>query len=164
MKKFKLVWDERVLDSDGDFLHMEGKSQIIEANSEDEACDIWEAANKHNDCQNGLDSCTEVVEHPLFAKHLKVIMPDSFIYGVPVEFIARHRAEYYASKDYAGDVTKSLIEDTLPLFESDDYEIQDWAVNNLNWSDVKNSAVILGKSLCDNDMEDAWANGEHSIV
>ena len=164
MKKFKLTWNERVVDSDGGMLHMEVKHQIIEADTEDKACDIWDEENEFNEYQNGLSDCVEVVEHQLFSKHLKIEMPDGHTYGVPVEFIARHHAEYYCQKDYNGDITKSLIEGTLPLFESYADEITDWAQNNLNWSDVKGCALVLGKKSMDSEMEEAWVNGEHSIV
>lgn len=66
-------------------------------------------------------------------------MPDGSKWGVPVEVIARNRAAYYAH-EFDGDVERSLKEDTLPLFESDDYDVEDWASNNMNWSDVAQHA------------------------
>ena len=160
MKKFKLTWDERVTDHDDDFLYMEEKSQIIEAENEDAACDQWNKENEHNEYQNGLSDCVEVVEHPLFSKRLVITMPDESQWAVPVEFIARHRASYYA-KEFGDDVTQSLREDTLPLFESENYEIQDWSANNMNWSDVKD--VALRVKAPDVDYDDGWCNGEWSI-
>lgn len=164
MKKFKAVWRERIVDQEGDTLGHEMKSQIIEAENEDKACDIWDAENEHNEYQNGLDSCEEVVEHPLFSMKIKIDMPDGFTYGVPVERIARHRAERYADKEYGGDIGQSLREDTLPLFDAHKDEIVDWAINNLNWSDVSQYAVVLDKKLQKVDMEGAWVNGEHTLI
>ncbi|WP_213067179.1 hypothetical protein [Acinetobacter sp. CFCC 10889] len=161
MKKFKLTWDERVVDQDGETLHLEQKNQVIEAESEAAACEQWKKENEHNENQNGLESCEEVVEHPLFSKCLVVTMSDESQWAVPVEFIARHRAAYYAIKEYEGNIAESLRDDTLPLFESEQYEIHDWAANNMNWSDVQCVAVQVEKPSV--DYEDGWCNGEWSI-
>lgn len=60
--------------------------------------------------------------------HLMTVeMPDGGVLGVPVEMIAKHRAEHYAS-EFGGGVERSLAEDTIPLFESDEYEIHAWGV------------------------------------
>ncbi|RYL25079.1 hypothetical protein [Acinetobacter piscicola] len=163
MKKFKLTWDERVCDDMGDTLYFEGKSQIIEAENEDVACDQWEKENEHNEYQNGLDDCVEVVESELFKKHLLIDMPDGLTYGIPVEIIARNRAEYYAQKEYDGDITESLRDDTLPLFE-DISEIHDWASNNMNWSDAKKHAITLKKKISESEFQDAWVNGEWKVA
>lgn len=164
MKRFKLTWDERVPDHEGYTSHFEEKTQIIEAESEDAACAQWEKENQHNDNQNGLDNCVEIVEHELFSKNLVVSMPDGFDYAVPVEVIARHRAEYYAHKDYNGDITKSLVEDTLPLFQADHDEIREWASNSMNWNDVKDKAKQLMKRVEKFDYQNAWVNGEWKIL
>ncbi len=79
--------------------------------------------------------------------------------------IARNRATHYA-KEFDGDVERSLAEDTIPLFESDDYEIKDWAANNMNWSDVKREAKKLKDAmpLLPSDFHEAWVNGEKEVV
>jgi len=87
-------------------------------------------------------------------KYLTVKMPDGSVYGVPVEMIARNRAAHY-SHEFDGDIERSLKEDTIPLFESDDYEIQDWAVNNMNWSDFDGHQVNISDASKP-DFEDAW--------
>lgn len=164
MKKFKLTWCERVCDEEGDTLYSENKSQVVDAENEDAACDLWEEENKYNDNQNGLDDCVEVVEHELFSKHLYIDMPDGMTYGVPVELIARNRAEYYAHKEYDGDVAESLRDDTLPLFESNSYEIHDWAANNMDWSEVKGKAIMLTKKVPVSDFQDAWCNAKYTLI
>lgn len=163
MKKFKLTWKERVCDEDGDMLYFERKSETIEAENEDAACDLWEKEHAHDD-HNGLHDCVEVVESELFKKHIYIDMPDDLTYGVPVELIARHRAEYYANKEYDGDIAESLRDDTIPLFESDDFEIRDWASNNMNWSEVKDSAITLKKKVGEDEFQDAWVNGEWKVA
>ena len=90
-------------------------------------------------------------------KHLIVTMPDGSEWAVPVAVIARHRAAYYA-KEFDGDVERSLAEDTMPLFESDGYEVHDWAANNMRWEMVKEHAHQV-KSSAAVDYEEGWCNG-----
>ena len=94
-------------------------------------------------------------------KYLTVEMPDGSIWGVPVEMIAKNRAAHYAS-EFGGDVERSLAEDTLPLFE-DDYEIQDWAVNNMHWSSFDGHHVKLRDALPP-DFLRVWMNGEKGFA
>lgn len=88
----------------------------------------------------------EVIETPLFDKKIYLDMPDGLTYAVPVEIIARDRAEHYKD-EFNHDLGESLREDTIPLFLDNDYEIKDWARNNMNWSDVKDKAITLKKKL-----------------
>ena len=89
-------------------------------------------------------------------------MPDGSKWGVPVEIIARHRAEHYAH-EFGGDVERSLAEDTEPLFAQSEFEITDWARNNLNWSDVDAKAQEV-EPPGDPDFEVGWAEGEVEIM
>lgn len=91
-------------------------------------------------------------------KYMTIKMSDGSKWAVPVDMIAYHRAKHYAH-EYGGNIERSLAEDTVPLFESDDYEIEDWAVNNLNWSDFKGYQVRIDESQ-EPDFEDEWINGE----
>ncbi len=95
-------------------------------------------------------------------KMMTVEMPDGSKWGVPVEMIARYRATHYA-REFDGDVELSLAEDTIPLFESDDYEIQDWAVNNMNWSDFDGHQVKVESAPLP-DFQEAWMNGNKGFV
>lgn len=95
-------------------------------------------------------------------KALRVTMPDGSKWDVPVLFIAQDRAQHYAG-EFSGNVEMSLSEDTLPLFEDDDYEIEDWAVNNMNWSDVAGQAKIV-KEQSAPDYQEGWLNGHKEIV
>lgn len=95
-------------------------------------------------------------------KMLMVEQKDGSLWGVPVDVIARDRATHYA-KEFDGDVERSLAEDTLPLFEADDYEVWDWAENNMNWADVAAHARKL-KDAPPPDFQDAWNSGAKSVV
>lgn len=96
-------------------------------------------------------------------KYLQITMPDGSKWGVPVDIIARNRAEFYADRDFDGDVERSLAEDTVPIFEEDEYAIEDWAANNMNWSDVEAHAVKLTEAP-QPDFQEAWVNGDKEIV
>jgi len=97
-------------------------------------------------------------------KFLKVTMPDGSKWKVPVRVIAEHRAAYYAQKEHVS-LEQSLKSDTLPLFEEDEYEVEDWASNNMDWTDVEKHAVrVKDKGLTDEDLQEGWVNGEKEIV
>ncbi len=93
---------------------------------------------------------------------LRVTMPDGSKWEVPVLVIAMDRAKYYAGKDFDGDIDQSLKEDTIPLFESDSYQVEDWASNNMNWSEVEKDAVKV--VISDVDYQKGWVNGDTEIV
>lgn len=97
----------------------------------------------------------------MLKKLLVITMPDSSKWSVPVEIIARHRAAEYAS-EFGGDVEQSLAEDTIPLFEEDDYNVEDWAANNMNWSDVQAHAKLVERGEC--DFQEGWVNGEKEVI
>lgn len=93
---------------------------------------------------------------PTTAKY-RVEMSDGSLWEVPVQVIADSRDENYA--DEQEDTIGSIREKTLS-----DYEIQDWAGNYMNWSDVKEFAVrsaVVQKAI---DWEDGWRNGFQKIV
>lgn len=94
-------------------------------------------------------------------KHLQIEMPDGSKWAVPVHVIAMNRAAYYAKNDGVS-IEASLNNDTLPLFEADEFEIEDWAANNMNWEDVEHLAVCIGKG--GSDYQDGWCNGEKKII
>ena len=91
-----------------------------------------------------------------------VTMPDGSRWGVPVAIIARDRATHYAS-EFGGDVERSLAEDSVPLFEESEFEIIDWAANNMNWSDVAPHAVRMAESE-PADYQEGWVNGDKQLV
>ncbi|MEP9172143.1 hypothetical protein ABKT63_18040 [Enterobacter hormaechei] len=95
------------------------------------------------------------------SKHLQIEMPDGSKWAVPVHVIAMNRATYYAKNDGIT-IEDSLNNDTLPLFESDDFEIEDWSANNMNWSDVEHLAICISK--VETDYEEGLCNGDKEII
>lgn len=94
-------------------------------------------------------------------KRLLIEMPDGSKWTVPVSLIAMNRATYYAKNDSVS-IEASLNNDTLPLFEANEFEIKDWAANNMNWEDVEHMAVCIGKG--DTDYQEGWINGDNKII
>jgi len=92
-------------------------------------------------------------------KKLVITMEDNSKWSVPVRVIAENRAKYYQSKS---DLSfESCMEAAIEYFE-DEYEIEDWAANNMNWSDVEDIAQCL--QFAQIDMEDGWCNGDKEII
>lgn len=91
---------------------------------------------------------------------LHVTMSDGSVWAILVWDIAYHRAEYYA-KDFDGDVIRSLNEDTIPLFEGDEFEIRDWAANNMDWKDFN---VTLVSPAPKPDYQDEWGDNDDKVV
>ncbi len=87
-------------------------------------------------------------------------MSDGQKWAVPVERIAFNHAHYYAKRDGIS-FDETLKRGTIPLFENDHFEIEDWAQNNMDWSDVVKYARIIDDPAC--DFQEGWVNGEHSI-
>lgn len=92
-------------------------------------------------------------------------LPNGDVWSVPVEVIARHRADYYKS-EFLNDIEASLSFDTRPLFIEDDSEIGDWAANNMDWEDVKAHAKLIRRApdYGDAEFQEAWVNGEKEII
>jgi len=94
-------------------------------------------------------------------KQYITLMPNGQKWAVPVEKIAFNRAHYYAKKDETS-FDESLKNDTIPLFESDEFEIEDWAQNNMNWLDVKKYAKLISDT--EDCFQEGWMNGDHEIT
>lgn len=93
-------------------------------------------------------------------KNYVVTMEDGSKWSIPVIAIALDRAKYYA-KEFDGDLAKSLILDTIPLFE-DRNEIADWAKNNMDWSDVKDVASRIEEPSIDS-YDEMWPDCEWRV-
>lgn len=95
-------------------------------------------------------------------KILTVEMPDHSLWAIPVDFIAKNRAEYF-KHEFDNNIEQSLNKDTLPSFENDESEIIDWAANNMDWADVEKHAFKLCKAARVN-YEQGWQTGRMSIM
>jgi hypothetical protein len=86
-----------------------------------------------------------------------VEMSDGTRWGVPVQIVADSRDEHYAEDG----------EDTIGFIRNgslDSFEIEDWAANNMNWSEVVDYAKKMPAKASRVDFEDGWTNGEKEIT
>lgn len=96
-------------------------------------------------------------------KFLKVTMPDGSKWKVSIRVIAEHRARYFGSEPKH--TFECALKNTLELFEDDEYEVEDWASNNMDWSDVeKHAERIKDQGLSVEELQEGWVNGEKEIV
>ena len=88
---------------------------------------------------------------------MRVIMPDYSAWDVPVQAIVDSRDANYADEQ----------EDTIGFIRKrslDEYEIRDWAGNNMNWSDVSVFARKADVARPEVDWEEGWCNGKKEII
>jgi hypothetical protein len=88
---------------------------------------------------------------------MRVTMPDGSKWDVPAQTIADSRDDNYRDEE----------EDTIGFIRNgslDDYELTDWAANNLNWSDVEAVARRVEEKAPAVDFQEGWVNGEKKIV
>ena len=94
-------------------------------------------------------------------------MPDESQWDVPAELIAKSRASYFAKLDAErGEGSYDAIyARELEYTLADSGELEDWAANNMNWSDVSHEAVRVpsGASKA-TDYQKGWVSGEKEVV
>ena len=154
MRKFKV---ECLFDSfGGEDTHW----QEVEAENYEQA---EEKARGMYSCDIDIGEILDIYDTPLNNKYVLFDSADGFTYGVPVMFFAEKRAYRYWN-EFDQDVGRSMIEDTLPLFESNPSEIIDYAKGNFNWDDVKNHAIKLErKDKPKPDYQEEWLDNEFFI-
>lgn len=90
-----------------------------------------------------------------------VVMPDRQIWAVPVLQIAISRAKHYEHK-YDGDLVRSLMKDTAPLFRGSRYTIDEWARDEMNWDEVRAIRLMDATPPSGEEFQEAWVNGPGS--
>ena len=101
----------------------------------------------------------------MLKKYLRVTMPDGSKWDVPAKLIAEKRARYHAKSDTgkeSGPEFEKVFAKEVKYALEDEYEIVDWASNNMNWSDVEYVAVNV--SVMEVDFQEGWCNGEKEVV
>ena len=92
-------------------------------------------------------------------KYLLVTMPDNSIWSIPTRLIAENRNDYYLK--VRGENAADVEAETEKLF-ADDYEVIDWAVNNMDWSDVADEAVLAKRAKT--DYQEGWLEGDKELI
>lgn len=89
-------------------------------------------------------------------------------YRIPAEVIADSRAAYFATHDTSETTPHDAPEwqriyaEELEFTLGDEYELADWASNNMNWSDVSGCAVRVVDTPLP-DYNDEWTNAEKNV-
>lgn len=95
-------------------------------------------------------------------KYLGVNFSNGEYYLIPCSFIARKRTEYYAEIDEFKEGSKEWDEEYK--YSMNDYEIRDWAANNMNWEDVEEVAIKVETKNQPYDYQKEWTNVDSEIV
>lgn len=94
-------------------------------------------------------------------KKLKVTMSDGTVWTIPVDIIAMDRAAYFMN-EFSGSLERSLNEDTIPFFNSNENEVKEWAINQMEWKTIKDYARLVHVRHANYEKE--WVIGEHIEV
>jgi hypothetical protein len=106
------------------------------------------------------DNNNQVNPKPPRQKWLKVTMPDGTHWNVSVELVAHNRALYYAKSE---EITYLLaLHETKELFKNN-WEVIDWATNNMDWDDVRLTAWKSHEPADEIGYQEGWVNGDHEI-
>lgn len=99
-------------------------------------------------------------EFPISRAVVRITFSNNEVWDIPVITIAQNRAEHY-KEGFGNDLDRSLREDTLPLFQANDYEIEDWSIGNMNWSDCEDNAFRQADRVPPAvDKQSEWCGGE----
>lgn len=101
------------------------------------------------------------IESKLLNKKYYLKFSDGSTWAVPVHLIMMNHAEFYAGRS-GSDPMEVLEKETIPFFEEDDFNIEDWAKNNMNWDEVKDQAVQITPPAI--DFQSEWINSKVKIA
>jgi len=90
-------------------------------------------------------------------KVIELTFKDGERWEIPLEFVAKHRTEYYKSKredDFN-------YQEEVDFVMTDDYEGKDWLKNNMNFEDFKDVVKIIPN---DKPATKDWRNAESTII
>lgn len=101
------------------------------------------------------------IESKLLNKKYYLKFSDGSTWAVPTYVIMMNHAEYCAGNN-GQDPMSALENETIPYFEADDSNIEDWAKNNMNWVEVKDHAVQITPPAI--DFQSEWCNAQVKIA
>ena len=95
-----------------------------------------------------------------------VTMPDNSLWAVPATVVAESRALYYAridTGDTEGVEFDKVFKEEVEFALNDNFELIDWAENNMDWDDVKTDAFRVETKPKEVDYQTGWIQGEKTI-
>lgn len=97
--------------------------------------------------------------------YIKVTFSNGKCFGIPAKVVAEHRAKYYADKDpdttYEEEIDFLLGSKTLGT-GPDEFEIIDWAKNDMNWNELQRHAEELESE--EPNYDDEWTNADSEVI
>lgn len=151
--KFKMEWDETVTEHDGFDEEIDRyqttRSVIIFAENEDAAFDKWEK-DFENENNNGCDSCTLVIEHPLLEQRISFDMFNGDTYLLPIQKVLEHHAQKN-SVDHNHDENLTMATVTLPYFEQNPAALNEY-VKSLDWEWIAKHSIVHSKKYDPTDL------------
>jgi hypothetical protein len=99
-------------------------------------------------------------------KYLRVKMSDGSQWDIAALYIARDRAAWYANNDTGennGAAYDEVYQEEYAYTMENNYELTDWASNNMNWEDVERYANRVQEPVAI-DMGKEWVNADKTII
>lgn len=93
----------------------------------------------------------------------RIAFPSGHVYEIDTAAIAQSRASSMQGLHPDEFPTlEAALEDTTELFKEDDFAIQDWARNNMNWSDLSQAARLIRfrPAILDHVNDCEWSHHE----
>jgi enolase len=81
-------------------------------------------------------------------------------YSIPLELVARHRADYYSVEVDGNDIDSDEYNEEVQYAMNDDYECIDWILNNSDWEDWEKDATKLNNKVNVTD-DDFWTSSDN---
>ena len=94
-------------------------------------------------------------------KCLKVRFANGDLFAIPARIIAEDRATYYADLD-GYEVNSNEWEAEIITALNDEFEIEDWAGNEMNWDQLEPYAVKINTG--EFDYEDGWSDADIELT
>lgn len=97
------------------------------------------------------------------SKFIRVFFSNGEVYDVPAEIIARERTNYYAIEVDGHEENSPEWKEEFEFSMSSSYELEDYMSNNMNWSDIKDKAILVEEES-EFDYDQDFINAEKEIV
>lgn len=78
-------------------------------------------------------------------------------WAFPVQIVADNRDKHYADENE--DTVRGIAEGS-----HDDGDLTEWAINNMNWSDVQDYAVQVPTKPTPFDYQNGWLSADREII
>jgi len=90
-------------------------------------------------------------------KIIELSFEDGVKWHIPLEFVAKHRADYYKTKKE----DDFNYQEEVDFVMGDDYEGEDWLKNNMNAEEFEQVLEVIQP---DTPQERDWCNAESQII